>query len=72
LKSLQKPHISKQKLPLLSKCILKASKSFKTSIYLKIIQKNLEFFEKASILLKMSSKILVIFEKASDFLLKPP
>jgi hypothetical protein len=51
----------------------------KASIYLKIIFKILEFFEKAlhyfkkaSIPMKMSSKSLVIFEKASDFLLKPP
>jgi hypothetical protein len=50
----------------------------KTSIYLEIIVKSLEFFEKAShhlkkaaISMKMSSKWLVIFTKASVFLLKP-
>jgi hypothetical protein len=51
----------------------------KTTIYLEIILKSLEFFEKASrhfkkasIPLKMSSKSLVVFGKASNFLLKPP
>jgi hypothetical protein len=51
----------------------------KTSIYLEIILKSLEFFQKAlhhfkkaSIPFKMPSKSLVIFEKSSDFLLKPP
>jgi hypothetical protein len=52
----------------------------KTSIYLELILKSLEFFEKKashhfkkpSILLNMSSKSHVISKKASDFLLKPP
>jgi hypothetical protein len=69
-----------------SKSLLKASKSFKTSqsnvkssFYLEINLKSLEFFEKAihhfkkaSVILKMSQKSLVIFEKASDVLFKPP
>jgi hypothetical protein len=50
----------------------------KSSIYLEVISKGLDFSEKAShhfkiasILLKMSLKSLSVFEKASDFLLKP-
>jgi hypothetical protein len=53
--------------------------SSKSLVYLEIIIKSLEFFEKAlhhfkkaSIPMKMSSKRLVIFEESSDFLLKTP
>jgi hypothetical protein len=75
------PHIYKQKPPLSENVFKKPQNPSKcptlmkkTSIYLEIILKSLEFFEKAShylkaqILMKISSKSFVVFIKASHIL----